>query len=229
MQHLKRFYTPTLLLSIAACATTAEGTKPHDMSTAQHEAAAAREEAAAEAAASESGAGQSCGDKVCWTSVANPSEQNNADAKHHEELAEQHRAAAEALRAAEAEACAGIDEADRVTSPFFHREDIINVTKAEVPVNEGQDVVSVFAGGTAEFRAVPGMTVQWLQRLVDCHQARAASVGYSMPEMNYCPLMLKDVTATVTPAHGAFAITVTSKDGETAEEIWRRMSALAPQ
>lgn len=47
-----------------------------------------------------------------------------------------------------------------------------------------------------------------------------------MPEMGYCPLMLKDVTAAVSSTGSGFAITVAAKDSATAAEIWRRMQAL---
>lgn len=219
-------------LMLAACAS-AEGTKPHDMSTAQHEAAAANEEASAQGhgAQYEPGASsevQHCDPKrsICWTSTSNPTEKHRVESEDHEKLAQQHRAAAQALRDAEAASCAGLSEKDRVTSPFFHREDISAVRKAELTISEGQGTHQQFAGGTAVFRAVPGLTAEWLQRLVNCHIARAASVGFDMPEMPYCPLVLKGVTANVSSTGDGFALTVTSTDAKTADEIWRRIERL---
>jgi hypothetical protein len=39
----------------------------------------------------------------------------------------EHRAAPEALREAEARACAGVAPVERNASPFYHREDILRV------------------------------------------------------------------------------------------------------
>jgi hypothetical protein len=231
-----------VLVSLALCGgcASAEGTKPHDMSTMQHEASASQEAAtsqqhAAQYAPDASAQVEQCvrpgGTKAsggCWTSTVNPTEQHKIDAAEHERLAELHRAAAQSLRDAESTACSGLAEEDRATSPFYHREDISEVGKAELTVSEGIGSHQEFAGGRAVFRALPGMTAEWLQRLVNCHLARAAAVGFSMPEMNYCPLMLKGVSATVSSAGAGFAIAVTSKDPATATEIWRRIQALKP-
>lgn len=232
MTYAKPLIGALMLLS-GACAS-AEGTKPHDMSTAQHEAAAANENATAQGHGDQyepgaASAVQRCDPKrtTCWTSTTNPTEKHRGESEDHEKLAQQHRAAAQALRDAESASCAGLSEEDRATSPFFHREDISAVRKAERNVTDGQGSTrQEFAGGTAVFRAVPGMTAEWLQRLVNCHTARAASVGFEMPEMPYCPLVLKGISANVSSAGDGFAITVTSSDAKTAEEIWRRIERL---
>lgn len=222
-----------ILLAATSCATSS-GTKPHDMSTAEHESAASQEQQAAEMHGAQyspdaKAQTQSCDPRMraCWTSTSNPTAQHKSDSADHEKLAAEHRAAAQALRDAEASACSGIEEQDRVTTPFYHREDIAQVTPAERQVSGlGHVNTSVPAGGRAVFRAVPGMTAEWLQRMVSCHIARASAVGHSMPEMNYCPLVLKNVRATVTSTGDGFAIDVTSEDAGTAAEIWRRMQAL---
>jgi hypothetical protein len=81
-------------------------------------------------------------------------------------------------------------------------------------------------GSDIVFRAAPGMTAEWLQRIVDCHVARASAVGHEMPEMSYCPLELRSVMAKVTSTGDGFAIAVTSSDPETIKEIARRSDAL---
>jgi hypothetical protein len=70
------------------------------------------------------------------------------------------------------------------------------------------------------------MTAEWLQHVVDCHVARNASMGYAMPEMSDCPLMLKNATATVTSTGNGFAVTIRSDDMDTVREIRRRAEAL---
>lgn len=83
-------------------------------------------------------------------------------------------------------------------------------------------------GATVVFRAVPGMTAEWLQRVVDCHLARAAAVGHDMPEMSYCPLMPNGVKAKVTSVGNGFAVNLSADDAATVAEIQKRAQALAP-
>jgi hypothetical protein len=78
------------------------------------------------------------------------------------------------------------------------------------------------AGAAIVFRAVPGLTAEWLQRIIDCHLARNAAVGYEMPEMADCPLALPGISAKVVSSGDGFAAQVRSGQDSTAAEIWRR-------
>jgi hypothetical protein len=223
---------PSLFFAITACGGN-QGTQPHDMSQVQHEQAAQQEEQAAGGHADQHDPGatevtKECGGRgACWTSRSNPTAQHKEDAEKHRELAAQHRAASAALAQAEASACVGIDDEDRDMSPFYHREDISSVKPLEVygPGSGKQRTIKT-TGATIVFRAVPGLTAEWLQREVDCHIARASSMGHNMTEMSYCPLMLKGVTAKVSSAGNGFAVEVSSDDSATAKEILRRAQAL---
>jgi hypothetical protein len=139
-------------------------------------------------------------------------------------MAADHRAASQALRDAEASACAGIAEQDRDVSPFAHREDIVRVDPLNTPASPRS--ASQLEGATITFRARPELTAQWLQRVVDCHIARNATLGHDIPEMAYCPLMLKQVKASVTGTATGFAVAVTSSDANTAREVLKRSQAL---
>lgn len=218
---------------VLACAAD-PGTQPHDMSQAQHEAMAKQEDQVSEAHAeqhdpSAKRAQTTCAGKGgCWTSVSNPTAQHSTDAEKHRELARKHRAASAALASAEASACAGISDDDRDISPFAHREDIQSVSTYSQEVRSGKSSGSKVVGATVVFRAVPGMTQEWLQRVVDCHLARAAAVGHEMPEMDYCPLELKGVKAKVTSVGNGFAVNISADDDNTVEEIKKRALALGP-
>jgi len=210
------------------------GTQPHDMSQAQHEAMAKQEDQSSEAHAAQHDPNAeerktTCSGKGgCWTSTSNPTAQHAADAEKHRELAKKHRAASAALVKAEASACIGISDDDRDTSPFDHRDDIQSVAPYSENVNLGRGSVSKELGATVVFRAVPGMTAEWLQRVVDCHLARAAAAGFDMPEMNYCPLEIKGVKAKVASTGNGFSVTITSDDEKTVEQIKSRTLALGP-
>jgi hypothetical protein len=237
-----------LPMTLLGCA--AGGTRPNDMSAAQHANAAEQEQQRADQ--HQAGydptlreQGVQCGPRAtdppsspvpgggCWTSLSNPTAEHRREAQRHRDLAAAHRAASEALRAAEARMCAGLSESDRDMSPFAHPEDIASVQplKRMEPAYAGYGSASsseTTVGATVLFRATPGMTAEWLQRLVDCHSARAAAVGFEMPEMTYCPLTLKGVEATVVPARGGFAVEIRSDDAAMTNEILRRSNALVP-
>jgi hypothetical protein len=206
---------------VAGCAST-PGARPEEMSAAGHEQAARQH--AGEAATMEAGC-DNLNAAICWTSVGHPTPETRAQAEKHRRMAAEHRAASQALRDTEARACAGIPEQDRDESPFLHREDIEDVSPLYAPVSSksgGQRLL----GATVRFRAVPGMTAEWLQRIVDCHMARNAAMGYEMPEMRECPLMIKGATASVTSTGSGFAVTIRSDDFTVASAIRQRAQAL---
>lgn len=238
--------TLTLLIALPAlsCATT-PGAGPHEMGTAQHEAAAQQEDttASGHAAQYDSTATvtrERCGPRAgaarradialdpCWTSFSNPTDVHRRTAEEHRRHAADHRAGSAALRAAEGRACVGIDADDRDISPFEHTEDIAGVAPLKIPNpnSVGKLPNEALVGATVTFRAVPGMTAEWLQRVVDCHLARNASLGHVVPEMPNCPLVPNGATATVASTGSGFAVSIRSNDPSTAKEILARAQRL---
>jgi hypothetical protein len=230
---MKNVFVISLAIGTAACGGS-QGTNPQDMSAAQHEQSAGAEMTASaqHAAQYDPDAVQQttrCAKTVCWTADANPTKEHYEDFQKHRELAAKHRAAAESLRVAEQRECAGLDEEDRDVSPFLRREDIVDVTALQNVEPHGRSTHAIPSGGRAIFRALPGLTPEWMQRLVDCHRARAASVGFDMPDMEYCPLVLKGTTAKVVSVGNGVAVDVTSADPATAKAIVDRMQAARAQ
>ncbi len=227
--NISRFVILPLTLGFSACGAAA-GTQPHEMSAAQHQAAATREEN--QAAEHSSKYDSSAGGKdvrcpggrggVCWTRSTNPSASHHKDAEEHRKLAAAHRVASQALRDAEAQACAGLPEEDRDVSPFEHDADIQSVTLLQEERRVGKTTTKRDAGATIVFRATPGLTAEWLQRVVSCHLARNAAVGHDMPEMSACPLVPEGAQAKVRALGAGFAVDVHADDPKTAAEIWRR-------
>lgn len=214
-----------VLISLALGCASTPGARPEEMSAAGHEQAARQH--AGEAATLESGCNNQNAE-ICWTSVGHPTADTRQRAEMHRRMAADHRAASQALRDAEARACVGIPERDRDQSPFQRQEDIEKVEPLYVPLSPksgGRRLV----GATVQFRAVPGMTAEWLQRIIDCHVARNAAMGYEMPEMSNCPLMLKGATATVTSSGNGFIVSIRSDDYDEAQAIRRRAEALSPR
>jgi hypothetical protein len=117
---------------------------------------------------------------------------------------------------------------DRDMSPFDHREDITSVVA--LTTSGGGILTSKprTLGAVVTFRAVPGMTAEWLQRVVDCHLARNASLGNDVPEMPSCPLVPKGVAARVASTGDGFAVSIQAEDSKTAQEVLSRAQQLAP-
>jgi hypothetical protein len=219
-------------VSLAACAST-PGAQPHDMSAAQHEAMAQRAEQGAALQQSQydpsaRASSTICNSRsgTCWTSTSNPTAQHLEEAERYRKMAADHRAASQTLRDAEAQACVGLTEEDRDRSPFTHREDIASVDPLYANLSSGKGPNARLEGATVTFRAVPGMTAQWLQRVVDCHLARNAAMGHEAAEMPDCPLVPKNVSAQVTATSTGFAVSVRSDDPATANEVLRRARLL---
>jgi hypothetical protein len=223
-----------LVLTLAACASAPStgSVRPDEMSASGHEAEAQREETAAawHAKQYDPYAGRPCvpnaslGDRdPCAVTIANPTAEHLREAELHRHHAAEHRAASKLLRDAEAKACSGVSGEDRDLSPFFHREDVLRVEPLREPQPFGDPKP---LGARVVFRPIPGMTPEFLQRLVDCHLARNAAMGTDMPEMEYCPLALTGVTAQVLRVWDGLAIEVRSIKPETALRILARANAL---
>lgn len=244
-----RRLTDLALLScalFAACASSTPGAHPHDMSAEAHERQSERHARSGEEhnaqfrpgqaierercapGRSLPKAGDSVAEGVCWSSVHNPTAAHLWDAAEHRRQAADHRAASEALRAAEASACAGLAPDDRDTSPFQHTEDIAGVVPFRVSEfdTRGKWPTERTIGAVVTFRAVPGLSAEWLQRLVDCHLARNAALGHVVPEMPDCPLVPAGVEARVSSAGNGFAVAVSSHDPKVARELLSRAERL---
>lgn len=252
---MKIFHSPKTLqhgialavVTLASC--TSSSTEPHAMTAAEHQAAGRAEnqaslqhqkeaqDAASQRVVAATGPVSTNVTGVCpadyarltcfaqWTSFRNPTEEHLAQMKRHRDVAQRHRKASKAMRDAEARACINVPDADRDISPFFHREDI---KSAAIILGPG-----VSGGGGPEegarvvFSALPGMTAEWLQRVVDCHLARNAVIGDAEGAMSYCPLAVPHVTATVTSVRGGFDVSVRSSDERGIKEVIRRVTALS--
>lgn len=213
------------LFAVSAFAVGCATVRPEDHSAAEHEALATQEDKQAAALSERCKQGAPPGD-VCWSSTTHPTAAQLKRTEQHRRMAAEHRAAAQSLRSAEAQACIGVPDRDRDQSPFDHREDIVSVEELFDRTLSGKNPVTRPAGATITFRAVPGMTAEWLQRVIDCHLARNAAMGWDMPEMTYCPLTVKGAKATVTSTGIGFAVTVRADEFEAVAEIIRRAKAL---
>lgn len=221
-----------MLTALMACAT--PGARPHDMSAREHDAEAERHQAMAEQHEGQydpqASRQASCASSIdtsydiCWANTINPTQRHRDEAERHMKHAADHRAASAALREAEAKSCAGIAPGDRDISPFVHVEDIIEVA----PLMERGELGGGdrLVGATVKFRPVEGMTVERLQRIVDCHLARNAALGNALPTMPDCPLVPKGAEARVSTSRRDFVVAIRAFDPAAASEILARAQRL---
>ncbi len=212
---MRGFLSSLVVVLLCSCG---GASHPGEMSASHHEEAARRDEAAADDAQGACGGGGLQSGLSCWSTAAN-------HAADHRRMAAEHRAAARALLEAEERACVGIDAADRDSSPFDHRDDITSVARLTETVGGGQATSEHLVGATVVFRAVRGMTAEWLQREIDCHLARNDAVGHDMPEMPSCPLV-PALSGRVRSTGDGFAVDIRGGDDAAAQEILRRAENL---
>lgn len=216
----------------AACAA-ASGTMPQDMSARGHERAAVADDGQAGKSAliaeylDRCAAGRPApGDGApCWTAGRDAAADARREREQQLSLATEHRAAAQELHDTEARYCNGIAQADREVSPFLHSEDIASVEPLYGKALSSRGATNHLQGSTVTFRAVTGLTAEWLQRVVDCHRARNAVIGYDEPALADCPLGLKGVSATVQSVRGGFAVEMRG-DATIAQQILSRSESL---
>jgi len=219
--------TVLFFISAAACggATTQAQQQPAEHpSAAQHDALAQQDEAAAHEhlRAADTPRPAKCAKDPktgAWWSCWSPtSASNRADAEEHLRMARAHREASQALRDAEAKACEGVSDEDRDLSPFAHVEDIQHVEQLGSSAHPD--------GARVVFNKMPGLSRAMLQKIIDCHVARADAMGHQVPEESYCPLVPPNVKAVVTEAPGGFIVDVTTDDAKAAKEVVRRAFSL---
>jgi hypothetical protein len=129
--------------------------------------------------------------------------------------AQEHLQAARQLRDEEQIACFGVPDEDRVQGPLAHPERIAGIQvvqdRGEFPKAPLRPV-----GVAVDVRAEPGMTQQWLGRVVACHMAHVAVAG---PDARPSPLSVAHAQVSVSSTAVGFRVTVTSKDRDIARSV----------
>lgn len=161
-----------------------------------------------------------------WTMTKNPTDRELSLAAAYQTRARRHRQAAAALREAEAKACALVSLADQDMSPLLRVRDIVAVEA--IGGSDGRGPLGTPAGAAIAFGPVPDLIAPVLQRIVSCHLARNAALGWDQTENAACPLNVKGAAASVRMAGDKVVVDVTSRDAAAALEIVKRARDLAP-
>ncbi len=160
---------------------------------------------------------------VAWAARIAPTPEQAAQAQALREAARSHRIASPAVRAAESSACAGLGGDDRDVTPFFYRDDIVDVQPLR-----GHDgaLPGRLEGAVVIFRRVEGLSPGRLQRLVECQVARDAALDYRVPEVEWCPLAVPGTLAWVTDSESGLEVRMASSTADAATETYVRALAL---
>jgi hypothetical protein len=138
-------------------------------------------------------------------------------------LAAEHVEAATRLRNDEAVACDGVTETDRDQGAFARASDITGV---EVLRDRGAFPKGPLqpSGIAVYLRAEPGMTQQWLGRIVACRRAHVAVVGQ---DRSGSPLTVPDSEVAVSSTQVGFRVSITSHDVDAVRSVVERAKELA--
>lgn len=120
-------------------------------------------------------------------------------------------------------ACRDVPEGQRDAEILTNPESIRSVAE----IKREHDTGAGLRGARIALTAAPGMTVEGLQRIADCHIAELAALG-SAPRATRSPLDVTGASVTVKSAGATFTVDVTSPDPSKAHTILVRARALLP-
>lgn len=138
------------------------------------------------------------------------------------DAAAEHLAAARRIRDQAEQVCSGVDEYAR-QEPFPDRRTVASVGWLMHPHRRGAKQLH----GARLMLAAHAPRAGELQRMLDCHLARSAALGWDRPEASSCPLCVRGASAKAVEGKGGPRIEVDTGGGPAAEEVWRRARLLA--
>jgi hypothetical protein len=137
-------------------------------------------------------------------------------------------AAAPGLSSAEAEkaACAEVPDTDRDQGPFANRGHVERVE--EVRERLFPKAPPQLVGAAVYVRATPGLTEQWLGRVIECHLAHRASLGGLASDQAVSPFA-EDARVSVSSTPTSFRVAITSPDIAVARSVVAKAERLVVQ
>ena len=152
--------------------------------------------------------------RPCWSVLAQNNERHRRVALRLLADAEEHRKDAARLVDAETQACKGLGEHSVGASPFYYAQDILKVEELRES--------GTLHGARVLFRKVPGLSIGTMSKMIECHQARAAALGYASDFQAYDPLSLPAVATSVSQDDEGIWVRLRSDEHATALAILGR-------
>ncbi len=130
--------------------------------------------------------------------------------------AKQDRQMAANLAETELHSCHGIQAHEREHSPFAHKRAI----EAVAPAGNGVRII---------FKPIAGLTAQWLESDIKCHQARYATLGQPIGYMPDDPTLVPGAHVTVTERARHIEVLVETADADSGQlALQRARDLVAP-
>ena len=127
------------------------------------------------------------------------------------------------LKANEDAVCADVSAEERDQGPLSSRTRIAAVEPLSDRPHPKEFAQP--AGAAVYLRATPGLTSEWLGRVLACHIAHHAVVGDHVPDAT-SPLYVEDARIAVSSTGDGFRISITSNDVDAARLIIERANAI---
>ena len=118
-----------------------------------------------------------------------------------------------------AAACKGLAQRDIERSPFSRRRAIIEI----VPHREGTEI----RGARIVFKAVPGLSADWMRRAIACHQAQYANFARVDPLLPGDPSLVTGTTVTVSQHDAVIEVLVAADSAHGGRVALARAQELA--
>lgn len=139
--------------------------------------------------------------------------------------AAEHMDAAQRLRVAEQAACTDVPDSDRDLGVFARRDRIVSVDEVRESVFPKPLAPKQLRGIVVSIRATPGVTEQWIGRVIQCQVAHYAVIGTSaVPPAS--PLLTNGVQISVSSTPAGFRVSITSPDIDIARQLLQDGRAL---
>lgn len=119
--------------------------------------------------------------------------------------------------------CANVPEAEQVHPSFLRAEEIEVVRPAMGERRLIKEWVPEIRGAELVVRAEPGMTKQWVARLVRCHMASQGS--HSRDDDS--PFFIDEATVSFAEEETGFVIRIVGRNRQEGEDIFRRAQRFA--
>ena len=120
------------------------------------------------------------------------------------------------LAATELHSCHGIPEREREHSAFTHKHAIASVSPRK-------------GGVLIAFKQTAGLTAQWMERDIQCHQARFATLGQPASYLPDDPTLVPGAHVTVTERDHRIEVLIETPDADSAQlALQRAQDLLAP-
>ena len=122
--------------------------------------------------------------------------------------------------------CAGVPAKERDMGLLAYRDAMVSVAPLRRDIFVGKVETTRTEGAIIGMRAMPGISVPWLERVDSCHVALVGSGRLAGDEQVVDPFTLPGATVGATEVYAGFVVSVKGASYNEAQEILRQSQAL---